>query len=666
MTGCGRDAGCSTLAVIGIVMAAGVLIAANARAVDAKSPLAASPPGQATGAPPDLSDVDLTGTLIMIPGTGTTESEAERLIERGDAAQARGQTGEALEAYQGALSRLTRPEDERLRADLSSRVAVYHLNARRYADGEPSARSALAFYTAHRVEDLYAGVAEAALAEILANTSRVTEAIDHQQLAVLRFKAERGSTDEATLIQIERLGEMQLEANQYHEAADTFGQVDAEVKRADGHQMLLPSHNAILAEGRFRVGVALKDEQNPVRALQALQAAYGYLKMPDSSQSAPAPSSREQGSLLWAKNDPRLGVLLVLLSNLERWNLDNEASLKFAALALEVNRQVPDSEQMVLTSIRLLGDGLRDTGKLREAERYLEQAQTLSTRYNGASSLQTFDIQESLAENWKDQGRTQEAILMLRAVLPKLEKAGTAFDNATGRGYTKLAWMLAEQDQFQEAHAAAGKAVRITERHDGADSVSAAEAWEADGYVYEHWQRPVEAERSLRHGYDLCVRICGSNGASQLRGAELELAAALGQLHRNEEARPLLRAVIADLKPPRAHDTDRLADANWLLAKMAFDEHHYAEAEPYAHTSYDLRHKADPTGHNTVLSALTLAAVWIYRDRNSDVEALLREMGPVIQKPEQPERFRVTYQQMLEHLHPPGNSSTAESLSQAR
>jgi tetratricopeptide (TPR) repeat protein len=597
-----------------------------------------------------LRETVLPVAAYVLPSVeAVNDPETLQWLARGDEALAAGRYADSAEAYQAALSRLKLPQDEYLHADLSLRVGGALVPLHQYAKAEPMVRAALDFFSRHQAEDRHLAPAEGTLAEILFNTQRVSEALLHQQHNVKLFKEQRGSSDEVTLTQMERLAEMQFQARQYHEAADTFAKVDAAVLDANGRQVLLHSLNPALVDGRFRVGIALRDERDGSRALRALLAAYRYLQLPVQSQEQSGHSSSKT-SLLWPEGDSRLGTLLNVLSNLERWALDMESSKEYASLALEANRKTPHAELQTLSSLQLLGEALRDLGKLNEAAPILDQVVALNTQYNGANSPKTGAARVARAENYKEMERIPEAIRELREVLPMLERPRAGQQGAAAEGYTKLAWMLAEQGEFQEAHAAATKAIAITERHNGAESVPAVEAWESDGYVDEHWGRLTDAERSLRHGYDLCARICGPRGVSQLQGAAIELGAVLAQLHRTDEATKLLRKAIVSLEQAVGPDREEIADANWILAQMAYDAGHYAEAEPYARDSYTVRHKTHPQGHNTVLSALLLAMVCMHLGRDAELEDLLREMGPAIQRPGESERFRAVYQQLLERL----------------
>jgi ATP/maltotriose-dependent transcriptional regulator MalT len=111
-----------------------------------------------------------------------------------------------------------------------------------------------------------------------------------------------------------------------------------------------------------------------------------------------------------------------------------------------------------------------------------------------------------------------------------------------------------------------------------------------------------------------------------------------------------LRPAITTLERTPGHDPEELADADWLVGQMLYDAGEYREAESYARDSYNLRHSAQPQGHNTLLSALTLAALWLHLGRADDADALLREVSPAIEQTDDG-KFRVLYREMWDALH---------------
>lgn len=149
------------------------------------------------------------------------------------------------------------------------------------------------------------------------------------------------------------------------------------------------------------------------------------------------------------------------------------------------------------------------------ARRSLEAALELFRRH-GASAAETADTVDALADLLVELGHLDEALVLIRGSLARLEGEGDSASLAKASAYERLGKALRIRGRGDEAIAACRRAAEIYRRDLGEDHPKTLRTQTAFAALLGQAGRLEEAEALLRRGYELQQRILGPEHPSTL------------------------------------------------------------------------------------------------------------------------------------------------------
>jgi tetratricopeptide (TPR) repeat protein len=569
------------------------------------------------------------------PASPTSEPAAQTL-RRAKGAVTSGKQDDALTLCLQVLEEL-KPEEQWVRAATEYDVAQLLLSLNRATEGETHARAALKFYEHNPDAD---PIRQAAVDYILGDIlwpiqDRRAEALTLQTAAVTALKRALGVTNEVTLAYTEVLGRLWLDQQHWSNAAQQFDEVDRELQSPDGTVIRSIGNTKVLAESRYRLGLAAQNAGETSIAKRMLWSAYGYLS-----------------TLPEANTDKRIGIALVAGAELNLASPDYARAQTLARLAPQASERA-DAPQTQALATHELGAALLKSGHPLEAEPVLNDA---FVRVNKAFGPHTFATATTLLDGGEallELNRLPEAIAVLKAALSVFKSSKTPDAPKWGYTFAALASAFAQQGQDAEARAAIPEAERWLEPLQTSTDAKPFEFVIAEGelgFALSTSDSHANGLPLLRSAYEACLKSCGPESSRKLHLSALQLAEELGMSEQFAEGRPLACDAAEKLKEATSGD-ETIAVADYICGDLEQHLSQLRSAEEHLREAVKLFRTVQRTDYSAVRSELLLAAIMGTKGRFDDARAEVDAAETMIKQSGKPSDMTITAQALLATMY---------------
>ena len=243
------------------------------------------------------------------------------------------------------------------------------------------------------------------------------------------------------------------------------------------------------------------------------------------------------------------------------------------------------------------------------------------------------EVRNSLATTLASTGRTDEALEESRKSNQiRLRTVGPGHLHY-GRGLTRLAQILTDAREFEEAERTARESVRIVQAAVGRVNANSANALNTLGRVQLIWGRGAEAEATFREALSVSMELHESDTHPTIAGQRLNVAAALYLQRKFEQSEKYYKAALEVFVENYGTTHTAVALVHGNLAALYLDMERYEEAIAACDTAIGIRRDLNQGEQRRALEARgNRAAALAHLGKVAEAESERRDIIRILER----------------------------------